>query len=262
MFSLLLAIMSATPVFSQDWAVKKLEESTRHQEDVNVKAGDRTIHCFVVYPEVSHKATVVIIIHENMGLTDWARYMADQVAAEGYIAVAPDLLSGKAPGGGGTGKFANSDEARKAIYQLKPEEVTSALQAAYNYATTIPAGNGKICVAGFCWGGTQSFRFAANNDQIKAAFVFYGTSPTDKAGIEKISAPVYGFYGGNDERVDATIDNTKALMKDAGKTYEPVIYKGATHAFMRVGQQPDPAPENKAARDAAFARFMDILGKL
>ncbi len=259
---LILCAVISVPVFSQDWALKKLESSSRHQEDVNLKAGDRTIHCFVVYPEVSNKANVVILIHENRGLTDWVRYMADQVAAEGFIAIAPDLLSGKAPNGGGTSDFANSDDARQAIYALNPDEVTAALNATYDYANTIPAGNGKISVAGFCWGGTQSFRYATNNNRLKASFVFYGTGPENKEDIEKINDPVYGFYGGSDERVDATIEGSKQMMKETGKTYEPVIYKGATHAFMRAGQEPDATPDNKAARDAAFARFIDLLKKI
>ena len=250
------------PAMSQDWALKNLESSPRHQEFIDLKAGDRSVKCFVVYPEVSSKANIVILIHENMGMTDWVRYMTDQVAAAGFIAIAPDLLSGKASDGTGTSGFASMDAARQAIYALNPDEVTSALNAAFDYAKTIPAGSGKVSVAGFCWGGSQSFRYATNNDKLSAAFVFYGTSPTDISELKKIAVPVYGFYGEKDERVGATLPDSQKLMKEAGKTYEPVTYKGATHGFMRAGQQPDATDDNKKARDEAFERLVSILKKI
>jgi len=250
------------PLKAQDWAIKQLEKSPRHQEKVVVKNGDRNISCFLVYPEVSEAATVVVLIHENRGLNDWARSMADQVAGEGFIVIAPDFISGKAPGGGDTPDFSNSDAARDAIYELDPDQITSDLNTVFEYAKKIPSGNTNVCVMGFCWGGSQTFRYATNNQNIEAAFVFYGTGPQEQEAYDRIEAPVYGFYGGNDNRVNATIENSENMMEKADKIYKPVIYEGAGHGFMRSGQAPDASPENKKARDAAFERLVNLLNKI
>jgi len=247
---------------AQDWAITQIESSPRHQEWVTVKVGEREVRCFLVYPEVSKKATAVVVIHENRGLNDWARSMTDQIAGAGFIAIAPDLLSGKAPNGGGTADFANSDDARTALYELKPEEVTEALQAVTDYVKKLPAANGKVCVGGFCWGGSQTFRFATNNQEVKAAFVFYGTGPKEAEAYERIKMPVYGFYGGNDQRVNATIPNSEGFMEKLKKTYKPVIYDGAGHGFMRAGQAPDASEANKKARDEAFERLVELLSEV
>jgi carboxymethylenebutenolidase len=248
-------------VHSQDWARTKLEKSPRHQEWIKVKNGPREVQCFVVYPEVKDKATTIVMIHEIFGLSDWARDMADELAAEGYIVIAPDLLSGLGPNGGGSDAFANQSAVTKAVSMLPPAQVTGDLNAAVDYAKKIPAANGKIVVAGFCWGGGQSFRFAANNQDVKAAFVFYGTPPgTDD--LSKINCPVYGFYGGNDARVSATVPKATEQMKAAGKTYEPVIYDGAGHGFMRAGEAPDANAANKKAREDAFKRWLELVKKI
>lgn len=243
---------------AQDWARQKLEKSPRHQEWTDIKRDGRAVHAFVVYPESKQKAAAVVVIHENMGLTDWVRSVADELAAHGYLAVAPDLLSGTGPNSGNTDSFPTMDAARSAIYKLPAEQVAADLDAAATYISKLPAANGKVAVAGFCWGGSQSFRFAANRKDLAAAFVFYGTGPDD---VSAIAAPVYGFYGGNDARVDATIPKTAELMKQAGKTYEPVSYEGAGHGFMRSGEQPDAAPANKKAHDEAWERWLALLKK-
>src|SRR5437868_1833095 len=229
--SLLLALTAR----AQEWAKPRLEKSPRHLEWVKVKHGQREVNCFIAFPEVKEKATAVIVIHEIFGLTDWVRGVTDQLAEAGYIAIAPDLLSGTAPGGGGTSELGGGDAVRKAITSLPPNQVTADLNAAVDYVAKLPACNGKVAVCGFCWGGTQAFRFATNHKDIKAAFVFYGTGPGTPEEIARIPAPVYGFYGGNDARVNASISRTIDLMKRAGKTYVPVIYEGAGHGFMRVG---------------------------
>jgi len=252
-----------TPVAqSQDWAKERLEKSPRHMEWVKVKQGTREVNCFVAYPEVKEKATAVLVIHEIFGLTDWARGVADQLAEAGYIAIAPDLLSGSAPGGGGTAELGGGDAVRKAIFSLPPDQITADLKAAANYAKGLPACNGKLAVAGFCWGGSESFRFATNEKDLKAAFVFYGTGPVKEADVEKINAPVYGFYGENDARVNATIEKSSELMKKARKTYEPVTYSGAGHGFMRAGEAPDANAANKKGREDAWKRWKELLGKL
>jgi carboxymethylenebutenolidase len=126
----------------------------------------------------------------------------------------------------------------------------------------LPASNGKLAVAGFCWGGAQSFRMATTRPDLKAAFVFYGTGPEDASAIAKIRAPVYGFYGGSDARVNATIPKSQELMKAAGKTYQPVVYEGAGHGFMRAGEDPNASEANRKARQQAWERWKQLLAKL
>jgi carboxymethylenebutenolidase len=245
---------------AQDWAKAKLAKSPRHQEWV--KHGDREVNCFVVYPEVKDKATSVVLIHEIFGLTDWACEMADELAAEGFIVIAPDLIYNTVTNGGGTEELVKSGgNVGKAIQALPPDQITADLNAASDYVAKLPASNGKVTVAGFCWGGGQSFRFAANNKNLKAAFVYYGTPP-DAADMAKINCPVYGNYAGNDARVTATVPTATTQMKAAGKTYEPVTYDGAGHGFMRMGEAPDASDANKKARDGAFQRTVEALKKI
>lgn len=249
------------PASAQDWAKARLEKSPRHGEWVTVTNGARAVQCWVVYPEVKDKATAVVLIHEIFGLTDWARNAADEVAEAGYIAIAPDLLSGMGPNGGKTSDFPDQSAVTAAVGRLPNNQVTGDLNAAADYVKALPSANGKIVVGGFCWGGSQSFRFACNRPDLKAAFVFYG-GPPSAADMEKIQCPVYGFYGGNDNRVSSTIPASEKLMKAAGKTYEPVTYEGAGHGFMRAGEQPDAQEANKKARDQSWERWKKLLGKL
>jgi carboxymethylenebutenolidase len=261
-FALAAALLVAAPALAQDEALKRLESSPRHQEWAQVKSGDRTVHAFVVFPEIKDKAPVVIVIHENRGLTDWVRTVADRLAEAGVIAIAPDLLSGAGPEGGRTKDFASQDAAREAIGKLVPDQVTADLDAVADYGLKLPAANGKLAVSGFCWGGAQTFRFATNRADLKGAFVFYGTSPADKDAYARIKAPVFGFYGGNDERVNATIAPAADAMKALGKRYEPVTYEGAGHGFMRAGEEKDATEPNRKARDEAWTRWRDLLKTL
>jgi carboxymethylenebutenolidase len=255
------ALLVAVPAQAQEWAKARLDKSTRHQEWVKVKAGDRTVQSFVVYPEVKDKATAVIVIHEIFGLTDWVRSVADQLAEAGYIAIAPDLLSGMGPGGGGSETLTERSAAVKAVSSLPPDQVTADLNGVADYVAKLPSCNGKVVVCGFCWGGGQAFRLATNNKEVKAAFVFYGPSRDQEAAVARIDCPVYGFYGGNDARISARVPATEKLMKQAGKTYEPVIYEGAGHGFMREGEAPKASAANKKARDEAWTRWKELLKK-
>lgn len=259
---MLIAILTSIAVSSaQDYALQRLEKSPRHQEWVTVKNGERTVHAFLVFPEVKNKALAVVVIHENRGLTDWVRSVADQLAEAGYIAIAPDLLSGMAPNGGKTSDFPSGDAAREAIAKVTPEQANADLNAVADYVAKLPACNGKVAVAGFCWGGARSFRFAASRANLAAAFVFYGNSP-DSSDIAKIKCPVYGFYGGNDARINAAIPKTAVLMKQAGKSFEPVIYEDAGHGFMRAGEEPEAMAANKKARDEGWIRWKALLKKI
>jgi carboxymethylenebutenolidase len=255
------AILGAS-ASAQDWAKARLEKSPRHLEWVKVKYGKREVNCFIAYPEVKDKATAVVVIHEIFGLTDWARGVTDQLAEAGYIAIAPDLLSGTAPGGGGTAELGGGDAVRKAISSLPLDQITADLNAVIDYVSKLPSCNGKVAVAGFCWGGGETFRFATNNKNIKAAFSFYGPPPNSADAIARINCPVYGFYGGNDNRINAAIPKTVELMKVAGKTYEPITYDGAGHGFMRAGEDPTGNEANKKAREAAWKRWLGLLKKL
>jgi carboxymethylenebutenolidase len=256
-------ILLSTSAFAQEWAKARLAASPRHREWVKVKSGDRVVNAFVVYPEVKSKAPAVVVIHEIFGMTDWVQLLADEVAEAGYVAIAPDLLSGVTLPAG------DANAVGKAIRDLPPDQITADLNAVADYVAKLPAANGKVAVAGFCWGGTQSFRFATNRSSLSAAYVFYGTGPDD---VSAIKAPVYGFYAGNDARVGATVPKTQELMKAAGKKYDVVTYEGAGHGFMRAGDAPPPAADadpkardayagNKKARDEAWKRWKELLGK-
>jgi carboxymethylenebutenolidase len=260
--TLILLMLATFPLAAQDYVKQRLEKSPRHAEWVKIKNGDREIRTFMVYPQTKDKATTVIVIHENKGLTDWVRGVADQLAESGYIAAAPDLLSGMAPKGGSTADFESEDAAREAIYKLEPDRVMSDLNAIADYTSKLPAANGKLAVSGFCWGGGQSFRFATRRADLKAAFVFYGAFQHTKEEIAKIAAPVYGFYGGTDERIGATIPDTTTAMKEAGKKYESTTYEGAAHGFMRSGEDPQGPEADRKARTQAWLRWKNLLQSL
>jgi len=256
-------VMALASVPAQDWAKARLEKSPRHLEWVKVKHGNREVNCFIAYPEVKDKATAVVVIHEIFGLSDWVRSVTDQLAEAGYIAIAPDLLSGAAPDGGGTAELGGRDAVTKAVYALALDQVTADLNAVTDYVGKLPACNGKVTVSGFCWGGGQTFRFATNRKDIKAAFSFYGPIPEKEDELARINCPVYGFYAGNDARINASIPRATEMMKKAGKIYEPVIYEGAGHGFMRAGEDPtDKNPANKKARDEAWSRWKELLKKI
>lgn len=262
-----LLFFSVLSLTAQDWARQQLQKSPRHGEWVTVKHGDRSVETFVVYPESKAKTPVVLIIHEIFGMSDWVQDLADQVAAAGYIAVAPDLLSGMGANGGRTNSFSQQSEVTQAVSHLNPDQVTADLNAVADYGLKLPAANGKLFVAGFCWGGSQTFRFATNRADLAAAFVFYGSAPMkpdqpgvpDRDALARIKAPVYGFYAGNDARIDATLPATQKAMKDLGKTYQPVTYDGAGHGFMRAGEAPDASEGNNKARTEAWDRWKSLL---
>lgn len=255
--TLLLAL--AVPLLAQDWARTRLEKSPRHREWVTIKHDGRSVETFVVYPESKTNTPVIIVIHEIFGLTDWVQDAADQFAEAGYIALAPDLLSGMAPNGGRTPDFP-AGGVGPAIGKLNPDQITADLSAVADYGLKLPAAVRKLFVTGFCWGGGQTFRFATNRGDLAAALVFYGPPP-DKDSMARIKAPVHGFYGGNDARINATIPAAQEQMKTLGKTYEPVIYEGAGHGFMRAGEAPDANEANAKARSEAWTRLKNIMSR-
>ncbi len=241
----------------KDFGRDRINTSPRHADWVDIKSGARTLKAFVVYPERNDKAPAVLVISEIFGLTDWVRSLCDELAENGVIAIAPDLHGGQ--------KFEDLDGARKATSALPEEQVKADLDATSDYTLTkIPACNGTLAVCGFCWGGGITFAYANENPKLKAAYSFYGTAPDSADKVKNIPCPVYGFYGENDERVDATIPKAQELMKAAGKTYEPVTYKGAGHGFMRLGEPTNPQMReaDRKARDEAWERWKKLLKQL
>jgi len=234
---------------AEDTAKERLNSSPRHGEYVKIDVRGTPVRTWVVYPERKDRAPVVIVIHEIFGLTDWIRAVADQLAADGFVAVAPDLLSGKGPGGGGTETFASRDDAVRAVSELPHDEVNARLDAVRTWALALPAAARASGTVGFCWGGSTSFAYAVAQPALDAAVVYYGTAPPDLGTLAAVKAPVLGLYGGNDARVDATLAATTAKMKELGKTYEPHVFDGAGHGFLRAQGGEDGA-NLKAAKEA------------
>ncbi len=251
---LTLALIAFTSLSSAQTPKERLDKSPRHLEWVKFKNGEREVNSFIAFPEVKEKATAVIVIHEIFGLTDWVRGVTDQLAESGYIAIAPDFLTGTPGASGG-------DAARTAIRQLPADQIIGDLEAAVKYAASLPSCNGKVVVAGFCWGGRQAFNFSTKNKDIKAAFVFYGDA-VNASEMKDVKCPVYGFYGGNDARITAAVPKVAEDMKAASKTFEQVTYEGAGHGFMRAGEASDASEANKKAREDAWKRWKEILSKL
>jgi carboxymethylenebutenolidase len=236
-----------------------LEKSSRHGEWVDIQApgSNAPLRAYVVYPERKDKAPVVIVIQEIFGLTDWIRSVADQLAADGFIAIAPDLLSGMGPGGKGTEGFASRDDVTRAVRELKAPDVMARLDAVKAYGEKLPASNGKTGTVGFCWGGGMSFNYAVHQPGLGAAVVYYGTNPSKPEDLAKVKAPVLGQYGGNDNRVNSTIEPAANAMKQSGKTYVYTIHEGAGHGFLR--QQDGQNGANMKATQAAWPATVQFL---
>jgi len=242
-----------------DGAAKALLDSPRHGEwvDIELPGSDTTLHTWVVYPERSDKAPVVIVIHEIFGMTDWVRGVADRLAGEGFIAVAPDLLSGMGPDGGGTESL--GENVRAVIRTLSSEETGKRLDAARAWALKQPSASDKSACVGFCWGGSASFAYAAQQPKLNAAVVYYGTAPDDDDAIAKITCPVLGNYGGDDARVTSTVEPTKARMKEKKKSYEANVFEGAGHGFLR--QQTGRDGANMKAAEAAWGQTIKFINR-
>lgn len=244
---------------SEARALAALESSPRHAEwvDIDLPGSEQPLRTWVVYPERPDPAPAVLVIQEIYGMTDWIRGVADQLAADGFIAIAPDLLSGKGPGGGGTESAGGRDAVVALVRSLTPEETVSRLNAAREYALGLPSASGTIAAIGFCWGGGASFAYAAAQPGLDAAVVYYGTSPGDTNAYAQINAAVLGMYGGDDARVNATIPPAEGEMARLGKTYEPNIYEGAGHGFLRAQEGRDGA--NMMATEQAWPRTVEFI---
>ena len=241
-------------------AAQRLAASPRHGEwiDVALPGSETKIKTWVVYPERKDKAPVVVVIHEIFGLTDWVRAVADQLAADGFIAVAPDLLSGKGPQGRGTESF-EGDAVREAIRKLSNDEVAQRLNAVREHALKIPAASDKSASIGCCWGGSASFAYAAAQPKLNAAVVYYGTAPAENETLARINCPVLGLYGEDDARVSSTVEATVSAMKQLGKSFEHHTYPGAGHGFLRQSAAAERAGANHTAAQQAWSRTIAFL---
>lgn len=241
-------------------AMARLATSPRKGEYVKIDVNGTPINTWVVRPSGNGRAPVVVVIQEVFGLSDWIRGVADQLAAEGFITVAPDLLSGKGPNSGDSASFGGQQEMVKATLSLPAAEIIARIKAAREWALKQPRANGKSGVVGFCFGGNQSFAMAVAEPSLNAAVVYYGSAPTDASGGERgagggaaafvpsaalanVKAPVLGLYGGmmQDARIGNTIAATEMKMKELGKVYEPHVFDGAAHGFLRAQSGNDGA---------------------
>ena len=232
-------------------------QPTTHGEWVWIKRATDSLRLYVAYPERRDKAPTMIVIHEIFGMTDWEPTVADRLAAQGFIAAVPDLLS---PRFGKTPQLAtpqeSADSGRKLIAQLAPDAITADLDAVSKYLDELPsARKGDQGVIGFCWGGGQTFRYATNNPRLKAAVVCYGPAP-DTAAMGRIQAPVKGIYGENDNRINATLPMVDSTMRKLGKRFDQTIYPGTGHGFLKPGRQGSdgPAPEKAWGDIVTFLR--------
>ena len=246
---------------SNDTARDRLNASPRHGEWVSVPApGGDAVESWIVYPERADAAPVVVVIHEIYGLTDWIRAVADEFASQGFIAVAPDLLTGKGPDGGRTDSV-DRDGAVALVRGLDRDEVHTRLKAVADWATALPAARDSYGTVGFCWGGRTSFTFATSDRELGAAVVYYGSSP-DGETLDTIEAPVLGLYGGDDARVNETIPPAQNRMEELGKSFQVEIFDGAGHGFLRA--QEGREGRNLAASSQAWPLtvrfFRDHLG--
>jgi carboxymethylenebutenolidase len=238
-------------------SLERLNASPRHGEWVmlHTSTGD-SLHAWVVYPERSTKAPVVVVIHEIFGMSTWIRAVTDQLAKEGYIAIAPDLIpGGKIPVGADS---LTTQEAVAAVSRLAPANVQAGIFAATNYAMALPSALHKYGVVGFCWGGTASFAHAVVSPKLAASVVYYGTSPS-AADLMSVHAPVLGLYGGTDARVVATVAPADSEMKAMHKIYDPHIFAGAGHGFLRAQTAKDGA--NMTATQQAWPATINWFRK-
>ena len=241
----------------------RLAKSPRHGEYAMIQTGPSdSVRAWVVYPERSAKAPVVVVVHEIFGLSSWVRGVADQLAADGFIAIAPDLLTGKLPPVPGSDTVA-SQAATGAIRGLRSEDVQRQLAAVGQYGMALPAAEKRYGVVGFCWGGSAAFASAVMSPAgQKAAVVYYGTSP-ETSTLTSVKVPVLGLYGGEDARVGATVPPADSAMKALGKRFEPHTFAGAGHGFLR--QQEGQGGANLAAAQKAWpltiSFFRSTLGR-
>lgn len=240
---------AALPAGAADVAAR-VAGSPRHGEWAMIRTGaSDSVRAWVVYPERSTSAPVVVVVHEIFGLSTWVRGVVDQLAADGFIAIAPDLLTGKASPAPGSDTL-TQQAATTAIRTLVGADVQRQLAAVGQYGMSLPAAAKRYGTVGFCWGGSASFMHAVMSPSgLGASVVYYGGSPADSL-LTRVKVPVLGLYGGEDARVNATVGPAEAAMRALGKTFEPHTFAGAGHGFLR--QQDGQNGANLAAAREAW----------
>ncbi len=238
------ATVGALPAGAED-AEQRLAASPRHGEWIMVGDGADSVRAWIVYPERSTPAPVIIVVHEIFGVSDWIRAVADQLAADGFIAVAPDFLSGKGV------DMSVRDSVVSAIRALPNAEIQRRIDAIARHAMALPAARQSYGIVGFCWGGTVSFNHAVHSPRLGASVVYYGSSPAT-ASLASVRAPVLGLYGGDDARVNATIPPADSALRALGRSFEHELYPGAGHGFLR--QQTGRDGANMEATRSAWPR--------
>lgn len=258
----ILILLSKLPFTSPVDINNCLQDTISEPDMINLKYGSREVFCYVAYPENSTNVSGVIVIHEEWGLTDWIKSFSDDIATLGNIVITPDLISDLEKGKNNTKDFMNEDLARRSLLNVDPDQIVSDLDAAFHFLKEHPLCNGKVVVIGISWGGNQIINYMANNPDISAGFIFYGKSPGSKKELGRIVAPVYGFYGEYDSRINPSVWKTDRKMKILGKTFEPVIFEGGGHGFMRSGERPGANEGNIKARSAALKRLKELLSSI
>ncbi|MBC2663915.1 dienelactone hydrolase family protein [Novosphingobium flavum] len=249
---------------SDQWRAAKLANSTRLRRDVTITRAGKTLGGLVVFPDKRGPAPVILMVPEDQGLNRWGRLMADELAALGYIVVAPDFHYGLAPNGGGASDYPDYKTVFYTHRATKRDnvEMTADMNAWADYAKTLPGFNGKMAGVGFAWGAGRVFNFAVQRKDLTAAFIFYDAAPPPEK-LAGLTAPVYGFYAEYDPRVTRSLEATRSAMKRLGKKYEEVVYPGSEHMFVRLGEEPrNRNPANTLARNKALARLQELLAAM
>ena len=242
-------------------AIAQLKASPRKSEWVDIKGSNGTpIKSFVVYPERKDKAPVVVVIQEIFGLTDWIRGVTAQLAKEGFVAIAPDFMSGMGPNHGGSAELGEQGSTKE-IGKLTDDDKVRILNDVRAYALALPSANGKLGTVGFCWGGGTSFLYALRQPALNAAVSYYGPMPSDPTAYAGAKAPILGLYAGNDQRVNANIELAKTELAKANASYDPHIFEGAGHGFLRQQNGTPQGPGNLKASEQAWPLTIAFLKK-
>lgn len=225
--------MDASLPPAAEFVAAALAQSPRHAEWADIAMSNGApVRSWIVFPESKTRTGVVIVVHENRGLNDWARAVADQLAEDGFIAIAVDLLSGKGPAGGNTDSIP-PDQVGKVFATLDRGEINRRLDAVREYAIQMPAGNGRVGIVGFCWGGSTVFQYAVHQPAINAGVVYYGSAPQEPAALERIAAPLLGLFGEDDARVNTSVNTALPLLNKDRERFAWHLFPGAGHGFLR-----------------------------
>ena len=244
---------------AQEFALKDLNNSRHKMEWINIGTGESKVGSFIVYPDSLTSAPAIIVLHEEFGMTEWMMSFADQLALQKYIAIVPDLLTGKSPGKGNSSGFRNWGHARDKLLSLNQDEINARIGQVVDFINELPSCNGTVLIAGLGWGGSQAFNYLAHNQNIDAGLVFYGVAPRKKKILNQINTPVYGFYGEYDSKVNRRLWISDKKMRKLGKEFDPVVFDFGGHGFMRSGERPNANEGNIKARTAAWSRLRSIL---